>query len=73
MSKKLEKFIKKKNKEKKLFTPGPASLLKENISSIQPCFGRGDTNYEKLEDHVLENIKKFLVTNILLVCKGLQV
>ena len=43
MSKNLEKFIQGKNKEKKLFTPGPASLLKENISSIQPCFGRGDT------------------------------
>ena len=58
MSKNLEKFIQEKNKEKKLFTPGPASLLKENISSIQPCFGRGDTNYEKMENHVLENIKK---------------
>jgi len=58
MSKNLENFILEKNKEKKLFTPGPASLLKENISSIQPCFGRGDANYQKLEENVLNKIKK---------------
>ena len=38
----LKKFTNIKNSKKKLFTPGPASLLAENISSIEPCFGRGD-------------------------------
>ena len=54
----LKKFVTKKNLEKKLFTPGPASLLEENILSIQPCFGRGDETYEKLENKVLNKIKK---------------
>ena len=37
----LQKFIAEKNK-KVLFTPGPASLSKENIMGLEPCFGRGD-------------------------------
>ncbi len=54
----LNKFINKKNFDKKLFTPGPASLLYENISAIEPCFGRGDNQYEKIENSVLEKLKK---------------
>lgn len=54
----LNKFINKKNYNKKLFTPGPASLLYENISSIEPCFGRGDIQYQKIEDSVLKRLKK---------------
>jgi aspartate aminotransferase-like enzyme len=54
----IRKFVKLKNSQKILFTPGPASLLSENISSIQPCFGRGDPTYEKLENIVLDKIKK---------------
>jgi len=53
----LEKFVEKKNL-KKLFTPGPASLIKENITSLQPCFGRGDLEYEKIENFVLNKLKK---------------
>ncbi|MAH97795.1 MAG: hypothetical protein CMA12_00390 [Euryarchaeota archaeon] len=48
----------KKIQKKKLFTPGPASLLVENISSIEPCFGRGDDQFEKLEKYVLNRLKK---------------
>ncbi|MBD1140974.1 hypothetical protein IDH20_02275 [Pelagibacterales bacterium SAG-MED39] len=58
MKKFLEKFVEKKNFNKKLFTPGPASLLAENLSSIEPCFGRGDQNYEKIENYVLNKLKK---------------
>ena len=53
----LEKFIEIKN-SKKIFTPGPASLIKENITSLQPCFGRGDLEYEKIENFVLNKLKK---------------
>ena len=54
----VKKFIENKNLKKKLFTPGPASLLYENISSIEPCFGRGDYNYQKIENNVLNKLKK---------------
>ena len=54
----LKKFTYIKNSKKKLFTPGPASLLIENISSIEPCFGRGDQQYQKLENYVLKKLKK---------------
>ena len=53
----LKEFEKQKNK-KILFTPGPASLLKENITGLEPCFGRGDSKYDQIEDYVLNKIKK---------------
>ena len=71
--KNLLKNLYKKKFRKKLFTPGPASLLEENILSIQPCFGRGDETYEKLENKVLNKIKKYLAILLLLVCKVQQV
>lgn len=46
------------NKNKILFTPGPSSLSYENINKIKPCFGRGDDEYIKLENSVLNKIKK---------------
>ena len=55
----IKKFVDNKNLEKKLFTPGPASLLYENITSIEPCFGRGDKQYQKIENNVLNRLKKF--------------
>ena len=58
MKNNLNKFFYFQNKKKILFTPGPASLLAENISSLQPCFGRGDPIYEKLENNVLNRIKR---------------
>ena len=56
MKKTIFKFVQNQNSKKKLFTPGPASLLTENISSLEPCFGRGDQNYEKIEKEVLKKI-----------------
>ena len=35
-----KKFVNKKNK-KIVFTPGPGSLLEENIIGLAPYFGRG--------------------------------
>ena len=54
----LKKQINIFNKNKILFTPGPSSLSYENISNIKPCFGRGDEEYIKLENTVLNKIKK---------------
>ena len=54
----LREFVRNKNKLKKLYTAGPASLLEENISGLRPCFGRGDLDYENIEKYVLNKIKK---------------
>ena len=58
MKKQFEKFISKANSATKLFTPGPASLVLENLSGLRPCFGRGDLRYDKIENRVLKNILK---------------
>jgi len=54
---KISEFVKYQNSKKKLFTPGPGSLLEENIYGLQPCFGRGDLSYDKIENKVLRKIK----------------
>ncbi len=51
-------FVNSKNKNKTLFTPGPSSLLTENLVGLGPCFGRGDEEYKKLEDRVLDKLKE---------------
>ena len=53
----LESFIETNNNSKKLFTAGPASLALENIVGLEPCFGRGDESYNKIEQRVLANLK----------------
>lgn len=58
MKSEIKKFINNKNKKKRLFTPGPASLLYENVASLEPCFGRGDLEYNKIEDYVLKKLKQ---------------
>ena len=54
----ISEFIANKNNEKILFTAGPASLLEENVLGLQPCFGRGDDNYNKTEESVLQKLKE---------------
>ena len=54
----IKNIVDHKNFKKKLFTPGPASLLYENITSIEPCFGRGDDQYQKIENNVMNRLKK---------------
>lgn len=49
----LRKHIKKINQDTVLFTPGPASLTYENLVSLAPVFGRGDSKYQNLELGVL--------------------
>jgi 2-aminoethylphosphonate-pyruvate transaminase len=50
-------FVNKKNKKKYLFTPGPGSLTVENLIHQEPCFGRNDDSYEKIENNVLKKLK----------------
>ena len=54
----IKEFVKNKNKNKFLFSAGPASLLEENILGLRPSFGRGDLDYEKLENRVLNRLKR---------------
>ena len=57
ISQSIENFVGKQNERKLLFTPGPASLLPENLTGLQPCFGRGDGAYDELETRVLDSIR----------------
>lgn len=54
----IKEFVNKRNKVKKIFTAGPASLLEENIKGLRPCFGRGDFDYDRVEKFVLNKLKK---------------
>jgi 2-aminoethylphosphonate-pyruvate transaminase len=50
-------FVNLRNKQKILFTAGPAALLTENLTGLRPCFGRGDEDYIEVEERVLNNLK----------------
>jgi 2-aminoethylphosphonate-pyruvate transaminase len=65
----LDKFIKLKNR-KKIFTPGPSSLLKENILGLGPCFGRGDKDYQDVENKVIYMLKKICGQKSLISMQG---
>lgn len=54
----IDEFVSHANLQKRLFTPGPASLIVENIMGLKPCFGRGDIDFETIENKVLHQIKK---------------
>lgn len=45
------------NAKKALFTAGPAALLPENLYGLRPCFGRGDADYEAVEEDVLMRLR----------------
>ena len=53
----LNNFVNEENSKKPIFTPGPSSLLVDNILGLKPCFGRGDIDYKKTENYVLNSIK----------------
>ena len=55
-SKTIKNFVLEKNR-KVVFTPGPGSLLEENINGLGPFFGRGDEHYNKVEANVIKNLK----------------
>jgi 2-aminoethylphosphonate-pyruvate transaminase len=66
----IKKFVQRQNAKKKLFTPGPASLLKENIMGLAPCFGRGDDGYKKIEKRVLNYLKKIPAHKSIVTLQG---
>lgn len=53
----IEDLVAERNRAKLLFTPGPASLLAENLTGLRPCFGRGDDDYARIEQEVLDSLK----------------
>lgn len=57
-NKSIKRFVGGRNISKILFTPGPASLLTENITGLRPCFGRNDKDYDLLEKRVLTKLRK---------------
>lgn len=46
------------NNQKLMLTPGPASVLYENIEYLKPVFGRGDEDFTKITQEVHNWIKK---------------
>ena len=58
MKKLIKNFIKQKNDNKIIFTAGPASLIDSNIINLGPCFGRGDSEYNKTYNSVIKKLKK---------------
>ena len=57
MKSQIKKKIEIANKNKIIFTAGPASLAAENLNSLKPCFGRGDKEYTSV-NFVLSKILK---------------
>ena len=55
-NKSIDTFVQERNSNKSIFTPGPASLVSENITGLRSCFGRGDSDYNDLEDRVLNSL-----------------
>ena len=55
--KKAAKSLVQINNKKLMLTPGPAAVLYENIENIKPIFGRGDDEYTKMADAVVDWVK----------------
>tara|TARA_B100001559_G_scaffold314169_1_gene314187 strand:+ start:5062 stop:6348 length:1287 start_codon:yes stop_codon:yes gene_type:complete len=52
------KAIINKNNRKLMLTPGPATVLYENLENIKPIFGRGDIDYDEMMSEVINWVKK---------------
>ena len=46
------------NNNKLMLTPGPAVVLHENLQYLKPLFGRGDDEYTKMSEDVIDWIKQ---------------
>lgn len=49
-------FVNLRNRNRQLFTAGPASLLAENLTGLRPCFGRDDPDYMTIEARVMDQL-----------------
>lgn len=54
----LSSFVNLVNNSKKLFTPGPGSLNIRNLMGIRQVFGRGDEEYDSIENTVISLLNK---------------
>ncbi len=58
------------NNQKLMLTPGPAVVLHENLISVKPVFGRGDTQYSEIYESVSNWIKRLCGQDQLVVAQG---
>jgi 2-aminoethylphosphonate-pyruvate transaminase len=58
------------NNQKLMLTPGPASILHENLLGLQPLFGRGDPAYQTLLNEVVSWIKDLSGQDEVIVAQG---
>ena len=66
----IDELVKIRNSNKYIFTAGPASLIKENLTGLRPCFGRGDKDYDFVESSVLEGLKRLSGHNKIVRLQG---
>ena len=50
-------LVQKMNRNKIMFTPGPAQLSYDSVLDLIPAFGRGDNQYKIIEENVLNSLK----------------
>jgi len=58
------------NNQKLMLTPGPAGVLHENLQYLRPLFGRGDDEYTKISEAVIDWIKKLSGQDELVMMQG---
>ena len=54
----IQALVSQRNQDKFLYTAGPASLLPENLYGLRPSFGRGDADYDHVEQSVMSALKQ---------------
>jgi cytidyltransferase-like protein len=58
------------NNQKLMLTPGPAVVLHENIKYLKPIFGRGDNEFTKMSETVIEWIKELSGQDEVVMAQG---
>ena len=58
------------NNQKLMLTPGPAVVLHENIEYLKPIFGRGDNEFTKMSETVIEWIKELSGQDEVVMAQG---
>ena len=53
-----------------MLTPGPATILHQNILDLKPVFGRGDEYYDYMSKSVISWIKKLSGQDNVIMCQG---
>lgn len=54
----IHSIVQKRNSNKNMFTPGPSNMSQYNMLDLKSAFGRGDEEYQHIEEVVLNNILK---------------